>query len=163
MTVSPEKIAEMLAATEAVPREGYVLIKRGLYWRPNAQGYTGILSEAGIYSDEDSAAYLDEGVTRQLASAAMEVAAATYSDWACDYWREKASRFDPNTIRSILTELTTLRSQLSGITDETSSPVAWRWRFKDDENWRVQTIEPAWLRDRGSVVQPLYVKDDSHD
>jgi len=33
--------------------ELYVLIKRGLYWRPDAAGYTGLLREAGLYTRED--------------------------------------------------------------------------------------------------------------
>lgn len=28
----------------------YVILKRGLYYRPNAQGYTGLLSEAGRFN-----------------------------------------------------------------------------------------------------------------
>lgn len=28
----------------------YLLMKRGLYWRPNDQGYTGLKSEAGRYT-----------------------------------------------------------------------------------------------------------------
>lgn len=41
--------------------EGWVLIKRGLYWRPDAQGYTGLKSEAGAYSDEYASAYAEHG------------------------------------------------------------------------------------------------------
>jgi hypothetical protein len=34
--------------------DGYVLIKNGYFWRPNAAGYTSHLADAGIYSDEES-------------------------------------------------------------------------------------------------------------
>ncbi len=76
------------------PENGWVLIKRGLYWRPNAQGYTGILAQAGLYSDEDSAsrARPDEGVTRMPFREAAEVAKATFDDIAADYWREETMR-----------------------------------------------------------------------
>lgn len=39
----------------------YLLIKRGLYYRPGDHGYTGIKSEAGRYHESD--AYPDGGVT----------------------------------------------------------------------------------------------------
>lgn len=39
--------------------EGWALLKRGLYWRPNGQGYTGRKSEAGIYSDQQASAYVE--------------------------------------------------------------------------------------------------------
>lgn len=77
---------------ELDPKDAWVLIKRGLYWRPNAQGYTGILSQAGLYSDEESAARLDEGVTRQKFSEAAEVSGATFIDIERDYWREECFR-----------------------------------------------------------------------
>lgn len=32
----------------------FVLIKRGLYWRPDGKGYTGIREEAGLYSLDDA-------------------------------------------------------------------------------------------------------------
>ena len=33
----------------------FLLVKRGLYWRPNGKGYTGLKSEAGLYTLEDAA------------------------------------------------------------------------------------------------------------
>jgi hypothetical protein len=36
------------------PTEGWLLIKRGLYWMPNAQGYTGLKRRAGRYSLDDA-------------------------------------------------------------------------------------------------------------
>jgi hypothetical protein len=36
----------------------YLIEKRGLYYRPNAQGYTGLKSEAGRYSFDDAAVYV---------------------------------------------------------------------------------------------------------
>ena len=35
----------------------YLIIKRGLYYRPNAQGYTGVKEFAGRYSLEDAMSY----------------------------------------------------------------------------------------------------------
>ncbi|WP_342163009.1 hypothetical protein [Methylobacterium sp. SD21] len=47
------------APTRAEEGREYVLIKRGLYWRPNGHGYTGLLSEAGRYSASEAAAHAD--------------------------------------------------------------------------------------------------------
>lgn len=33
--------------------DAYLIVKRGLYYRPNSQGYTGLKSEAGRYSLDD--------------------------------------------------------------------------------------------------------------
>ena len=35
---------------------GYLLLKRGLYWRPDAAGYTGAKAEAGRYEWADAQA-----------------------------------------------------------------------------------------------------------
>ena len=73
--------------------DGWVVIKRGLYWRPNSQGYTGLLSQAGVYSDEESAVLADGvDVTRQSFKEAAEVMPATYTDIERDYWRDEALR-----------------------------------------------------------------------
>ncbi len=52
--------------------QDYLLIKRDLYWRPNSQGYTGIRSEAGRYSQSEAASRVGDGVTMVLASEAPE-------------------------------------------------------------------------------------------
>ncbi len=54
----------------------YLLIKRGLYYRPNNMGYTGIKDQAGRY--EASEAY--EGVTAIHEDEAPEYAPACWND-----------------------------------------------------------------------------------
>lgn len=58
----PDGRAELVISTGMAPApvpadvEGlYLIEKRGLYYRPNASGYTGLKSEAGRYSFEDAA------------------------------------------------------------------------------------------------------------
>ncbi len=61
----------------------YVLMKRGLYWRPDAQGYTGVLADAGRYTAEKAAAYThhdDPSVTAILASEADEFSPACWEE-----------------------------------------------------------------------------------
>jgi len=41
----------------------FLLIKRGLYWRPNSCGYTGLKSEAGRYTAEEAKARADHDLT----------------------------------------------------------------------------------------------------
>jgi hypothetical protein len=43
----------------------YLLVKRGLFYRPDNKGYTGIKDHAGLYSKEEAEAYADplSGVT----------------------------------------------------------------------------------------------------
>lgn len=43
-----------------MPEPMYLLMKRGLYWRPGGTGYTGLKREAGRYSDAESAAIASE-------------------------------------------------------------------------------------------------------
>jgi hypothetical protein len=45
----------------------YLLMKRGYYYRPKAQGYTSSLLEAGLYSAEESLERCEksDGVTRR--------------------------------------------------------------------------------------------------
>ncbi|KAA0117832.1 hypothetical protein CIW48_26870 [Methylobacterium sp. P1-11] len=61
----------------------YVLIKRGLYWRPEAQGYTGVLAEAGRYAEAQAKPYREEprlGTKVMLASEAPEFAPACWEE-----------------------------------------------------------------------------------
>jgi hypothetical protein len=39
----------------------FLIVKRGLYFRPNCQGYTGIRDEAGRYSEETARYHAENG------------------------------------------------------------------------------------------------------
>lgn len=61
----------------------YLLMKRGLYYRPDNRGYTGIKSEAGRYHEID--AYPDGGCTAIHASDAPLFAPACWNDVKVKY------------------------------------------------------------------------------
>lgn len=46
-----ERLRIRVAELCQIPR-GFLLIKRGAYWRPDAKGYTMQIEQAGIYSEE---------------------------------------------------------------------------------------------------------------
>lgn len=79
--------------SEGAPRpvDGYLILKRGLYYRPNAMGYTGIRDRAGRYSLADAQARADpiSGVTFQHESEAPELAPNCLDEVANPYLLEK--------------------------------------------------------------------------
>lgn len=58
----------------------YLLLKRGLYWRPNSSGYTGIKDHAGRYSEEEAKARVSEETTMIEESEAPNYSEACFSD-----------------------------------------------------------------------------------
>lgn len=93
--------------TETVS-DGWLLVKRGLYWRPYAQGYTGLKEEAGVYSDEQSAAYRDhddEEVTIRIrVSEADDIAPGCSDEVRARYWqkRAEAAEAERDTLKELL-------------------------------------------------------------
>jgi hypothetical protein len=41
--------------------EKYLLLRRGLYWRPNSQGHTALKSEAGRYTEDEALSRTHDG------------------------------------------------------------------------------------------------------
>ncbi|MEL6758192.1 MAG: hypothetical protein AAFP81_17305 [Pseudomonadota bacterium] len=74
----------------------YVLIKRGLYWRPNASGYTGLKTEAGRYSEKESAertrADTEDGVSRMSWDQAEIFSPSCPYDAKFQYYRDSCSQ-----------------------------------------------------------------------
>jgi len=59
-----------IIAKACVTADKYVLMKRGLYWRKNAQGYTSNVAEAWLLSEKEADQYVypyDEPVTKHRA------------------------------------------------------------------------------------------------
>jgi len=52
----------------------YLLVKRGLYWRPYAHGYTGLKSEAGRYDYYSAVERINDDVTMTKESDAPSIA-----------------------------------------------------------------------------------------
>ena len=69
----------------------YVICKRGLYYRPKAQGYVGIKEWAGVYSKEEAEARSspDTGVTSMPYDEAPDISPACYDDIARDWLMSK--------------------------------------------------------------------------
>lgn len=82
----------------------YLLVKRGLYWRPNAQGYTGIKSEAGRYSDRQSVGYSDAYAgdqTYRIAEADADDFAPACSDAdRARHWQQRAETAEAQLARA---------------------------------------------------------------
>lgn len=60
--------------------ENWLLIKRGLFYRPNNSGYTGIRDDAGRYSREDADKHMAAGGTAIRENDAPEFMPTAYSD-----------------------------------------------------------------------------------
>jgi hypothetical protein len=66
---------------ERLGDEPWVIIKRGLFYRPDNCGYTGIRDYAGHYSEDEAKATADgDGVTCMKLSDAPEYSSACFSD-----------------------------------------------------------------------------------
>jgi hypothetical protein len=59
----------------------YLLMKRGVYYAPDNQGYTGLKRQAGLYHETD--AQPDEGVTAIHICEAPDYAPNCYADYKC--------------------------------------------------------------------------------
>lgn len=70
-----------------VERPKHLLVKRGLYYRPDNQGYTGIKDHAGRYQATD--ARPEDGITAVHEDEAPEFSKACFDDLARDHLQKK--------------------------------------------------------------------------
>lgn len=85
---TPEQLDPAGGARGAlVHSDGYLLVKRGLYYRPNAMGYTGLKVNAGRYTRAQAEDHADpiSGVTVMHESIAPLIAPKCFDDVARDY------------------------------------------------------------------------------
>jgi hypothetical protein len=83
----------------------WLLMKRGLYWRPNSQGYTGLKSEAGRYTDEEVAIY-----RRQDEREVFILDAETADEIAPKCWPDVAQRHLAGLLSSAQAQIASARS-----------------------------------------------------
>ncbi|MCF4166375.1 hypothetical protein L2U69_12030 [Zavarzinia compransoris] len=89
-------------------RNNYLLMKRGLYYRPAAQGYTSIKDEAGRYSA--SAATPEDGVTAIHEDAALEYSPAGNIEVAAPHATAK--------VAAMKAEIARLKAVYSSLNDD---------------------------------------------
>lgn len=90
LTAAPK--AEPLSnAQQLEGDDAYLLVKRDLYYRPNANGYTGIKDHAGRYTKAESERHADpmSGVSMVMADEAPEFSAACFDDLARAHLQKK--------------------------------------------------------------------------
>lgn len=155
-----EFIREALATREEAPAEEgeddglFLLMKRGLYYRPNAMGYTGIKDHAGRYTKAEAESHADpvSGVTAVAASDAPDFSPACFDDLARAHLDKKLAQ--------VTRELSALRAQPQARED--AQPVASAYRVRpemnDPEEWTLMHPERAfdYLDRPGWETQPLY-------
>ena len=72
--------------------EEYLIISHGLYFRPNARGYTGIRAEAGLYTKEEAEKYTDAEIVH--VSKAKEFMPDTYTDLVVRHLKAEIAKRD---------------------------------------------------------------------
>lgn len=71
----------------------FLLIKRGLYYRPNDCGYTGIRDHAGRYTFDEAKSRAINGVMMMRADKAPEFSEACFDDLARKHLAEQRDKF----------------------------------------------------------------------
>lgn len=98
---------------ETQPRpERYLLMKRGVYYRPDWCGYTGIKDHAGLYSEYEARSHADpvSGVTMIREADAPEFSPKCYDDVARSHLLKQRDE--------AASRIATLEAQLAERTDE---------------------------------------------
>lgn len=92
----------------------WLLLERGLYWRPNAWGYTGRRDKAGRYTTKDMLAYCEsEGVSAIHEDAALPLAPNCSQEVALEYANEQIARLESEVER-----LKGTRDEIAALQDE---------------------------------------------
>jgi len=132
---------------EQVEREdGWLIVKRDLYFRPECSGYTGFRDEAGRYTRDFAKQYEDPDHQIIHESEAPEFRKSTYSDLLIEHLIRQR-----NEARAALEA-----AALGGAGD--AGAVAWRYRYENEDDkwttWRFSR-EPVHC-DPDMQVEPLY-------
>ncbi len=100
--------------TAEVTDDRYLLVKRGLYYRPDNRGYTGIKEYAGRYPASDASP--DDGVTAIHEDEAPEYSQACYHDLMAQHAVGKAAALEAE-IASLKQRLESAEEVLRNIAD----------------------------------------------
>lgn len=125
--------------------DAFLIVKRGLYFRPNCQGYTGIRDEAGRYSHAAAQSHAEHGeCTIVLASEAPEFMPLAYNDLV---------------IKHLTKQRDEALAALNAVAATRPEPVAWtneaQLEYLRDKNWS-EIPMAMWSKPGGAVDIPLY-------
>lgn len=125
--------------------DAFLIVKRGLYFRPNCQGYTGIRDEAGRYSHAAAQSHAEHGeCTIVLASEAPEFMPLAYNDLV---------------IKHLTKQRDEALAALNAVAATRPEPVAWtneaQLEYLRDKNWS-EIPMAMWSKPSGAVDIPLY-------
>lgn len=125
--------------------DAWLIVKRGLYFRPDCKGYTGIKDEAGRYSYEFAKDY-DRGECKIIRETdGPEFMPDAYDDLVIKHLTKQRD------------ELRAEVERLNGAAQAAPEPLAWRWNTRADQRWRV-TIKRPIPNDLTAFdkIEPLY-------
>ncbi len=105
----------MTQASDIAPGQHFLLVKRGLYYRPNNQGYTGIKENAGRYHESDASP--DSGVHAIHESDAPIYAPGTFHDIAAHHFASKVEELAGQQAQELLEHAKALATLLAGFPD----------------------------------------------
>jgi hypothetical protein len=129
---------------------GWLIVKRDLYYRPDARGYTGIRDHAGRYSWEEAANHVGHGCTIVHESVAPEFRKAAHLDIVIDILLKQRTeaRSERDAAQARVKELDEHNQRLGMGNAERY----WEGRFRDEAGWNANRERDAgryrWLRER---------------
>ena len=89
---------EAAAVEPALKADAWLLVKRGLYYRPGSKGYTGIKSQAGTWSFDQACDYIGkgfDGVSMLRVASAPEYTPSCWDDLKAEDLRRKRQGMPP--------------------------------------------------------------------
>lgn len=130
----------------------WLVFKRGLYWRPNDCGYTGIRDHAALYTKAEAEERTqDDACAMVHLSVAPEFTSACYDDLARDHLTKQrdAAQATIAALQSEVDRLTKLIAQLMG--DDESMPRYTTKRLRYEVEQRTAALQSENARMQGAL------------